>query len=98
MLIKINALEERLLETQLQLERVSNEKLIHMLSIQKCPTDKNRLGYVPPSTFDIPSTSHTIFVKPTSGDTVTARESLHPQEWIGEKLLWIGKYQSSLSL
>jgi hypothetical protein len=98
MLIKINDLEERLLETQLQLERVSNEKLIHMLSIQKCPTDKTRLGYVPPSTSDIPSTSYTIFVKPASGDTVTARESLHPQEWIREKLLWMGKYQSSLSL
>jgi hypothetical protein len=40
MLIKINNLEERLLETQLQLERVSDEKLIHMLSIQMCPTDK----------------------------------------------------------
>jgi hypothetical protein len=33
MLIKINDLEERFLETQLQLERVSDEKLIHMLSI-----------------------------------------------------------------
>jgi len=57
MLIKINDLEERLLETQLQLERVSNEKLIHMLSIQKCLTDKTGLGYVPPSTSDTPSTS-----------------------------------------
>jgi hypothetical protein len=56
MLIKINDLEERLLETQLQLERVLDEKLIHMLSIQKCPTNKTRLGYVPPSTSDIPST------------------------------------------
>jgi hypothetical protein len=57
MLIKINDLEDRLLETQLQLERVSDKKLIHMLSIQKCPTDKNGLGYVSPSTSDIPSTS-----------------------------------------
>jgi len=64
MLIKINDLEERLLETQLQLERVSNEKLIHMPSIQKFPTDKTGLGYVPPSTSDTPSTSQTIFVKP----------------------------------
>jgi len=46
------------------LERVPNEKLIHMLSIQKCPTDKTGLGYVPPSTSDILSTSQTIFVKP----------------------------------
>jgi hypothetical protein len=57
MLIKINDSEERLLETQLQLERVSNEKLIHMLSIQKCPTDKTGLGSVSPSTSDTPSTS-----------------------------------------
>jgi len=65
MLTKINNLEERLLlETQLQLERVSDEKLIHMLSIQKWPTDKIGLGYVPPSTCDIPSTFQTIFVKP----------------------------------
>jgi hypothetical protein len=63
MLIKINNLEERLLETQLQLERVSDEKLIHMLSIQMCPTDKTWLRYVPPSTSDIPSTSQTIFGK-----------------------------------
>jgi len=64
MLIKINDLEERLLETQLQLERVSDDKLTHMLSIQKCPTDKIELGYVPPSSYDTPSTSKTIFVKP----------------------------------
>jgi predicted nuclease with TOPRIM domain len=57
MLIKINDLEERLLETQFQLERVSDEKLIHMLSIQKCPTNKTGLGYVPPSTSNTPSTS-----------------------------------------
>jgi hypothetical protein len=35
MLIKINDLEERLLETQLQLEKVSDEKLTRMFSIQK---------------------------------------------------------------
>jgi hypothetical protein len=63
MLIKINDLEERLLETQLQLERVSDGKLTHMLSIQKCLTDKTRLRYVPPSTSDTSSTSQTIFVK-----------------------------------
>jgi hypothetical protein len=74
-LIKINDLEERLPETQLQLERVLDKKLIHMLSIHKCPTNKNGLGYVSPSTSDT-----------------------HPQVWIREKLLWLGKYQSSLSL
>jgi hypothetical protein len=46
------------------LERVIDEKLTHMLSIQKSPTDKIRLGYVA-SSFDIPSTSRTVFVKPT---------------------------------
>jgi len=35
-----------------------------MLSIQKSPTDKTGLGYVA-STSDIPSTSKTVFVKPT---------------------------------
>jgi len=57
MLIKINDLEERLLETPLQLERVSDDKLTHMLSIQKCPTDKIKLGYVPTSIYDTLSTS-----------------------------------------
>jgi hypothetical protein len=55
---------KKLLETQLQLERVTDEKLTHMLSIQKNPTDKTGLGYVAPP-FDIPSTSRTVFVKPT---------------------------------
>jgi hypothetical protein len=50
--------------TQLQLEGVTDEKLTHILSIQKSPTNKTGLGYVaPPSS--IPSTSKTIFVKPT---------------------------------
>jgi hypothetical protein len=46
------------------LERVTYEKLTHMLSIQKSPIDKTGLGYVAlPS--DIPSTSRIVFVKPT---------------------------------
>jgi hypothetical protein len=46
------------------LERVTDEKQTHMLSIQKSPTDKTRLGYVAhPS--DIPFISRTVFVKPT---------------------------------
>jgi hypothetical protein len=57
MLIKIIDLEDRLLETQLQLERISDEKLTHMLSIQNCPTDKTGLEYVPTSISDTPSTS-----------------------------------------
>jgi hypothetical protein len=63
MFIQINDLEERLLETQLQLERVTDEKLTHTLSIQKCPTNKTSLRYVPP-TSETPSTSKIVFVKP----------------------------------
>jgi len=73
MLIKINDLEERLLETQLQLERVTNEKLTHMLSIIKSPTDKTGLGYVTPPS-DIPSNSTTVFIIPTVPE-------LHSQSW-----------------
>jgi hypothetical protein len=63
-LLIIQELEEKLLETQLQLERVTDEKLTRMLSIQKSPTDKVGLRYVAPSS-DAPSTSKTIFVRPT---------------------------------
>jgi hypothetical protein len=63
-LLKIQELEERLLETHLQLERVTDEKLTRMLSIQKSPTDKIGLGYTASSS-DAPSSSKTLFVKPT---------------------------------
>jgi hypothetical protein len=63
LLRKIQELKEKLLETQLQLERVTNEKLTRMLSIQKSPTDKTGLGYVAPPS-DTPSTSLIVFVKP----------------------------------
>jgi chromosome segregation ATPase len=59
LLHRIQELEEKLLEMQLQLERVTDEKLTRMLSIHKSPTDKTGLGYV------APSTSKTVFVKPT---------------------------------
>jgi hypothetical protein len=62
LLHRIQELEDKLLETQLQLERVTDEKLTHMLSIQKSPTDKTGLGYVAPSS-DAPSTSKIVFVK-----------------------------------
>jgi hypothetical protein len=62
LLRKIQELEEKLLETQFQLERVTHEKLTHMLSIQTSLTDKTGLGYVA-SPSDIPSTSRTVFVK-----------------------------------
>jgi hypothetical protein len=62
LLLRIQELEEKLLETQLQLERLIDEKLTRMLSIQKSPTDKTGLGYVAPSS-EAPSTSKTVFVK-----------------------------------
>jgi hypothetical protein len=62
LLLRIQELEEKLLETQLQLERVTDEKLTRMLSIQKSPTDKTGLEYVAPSS-DAPSTSKIVFVK-----------------------------------
>jgi len=46
------------------LERVTDEKLTHILSIQKSPKYKTGLGYVTPPS-DIPSTSRIVFVKPT---------------------------------
>jgi hypothetical protein len=64
LLLKVQELEEKLLETQLHLERVTDEKLTHMLSIQKSPNDKTGLGYVAPSS-DVPFSSKTVFVKPT---------------------------------
>jgi hypothetical protein len=63
LLHKIQELEEKLLETQLQLERVTDEKLTRMLSIQKSQTDKTGLGYVAPPS-DTPFTSRSVFVKP----------------------------------
>jgi hypothetical protein len=64
LLLKVQELEEKLLETQLQLDKVTDEKLTRMLSIQKSPNDKTGLGYVASSS-DIPSSSKTVFVKPT---------------------------------
>jgi seryl-tRNA synthetase len=63
LLLKIQDLREKLLETQLHLERITDEKLTHMLSIQKSPTDKTELGYIASSS-NIPFTSRTTFVKP----------------------------------
>jgi hypothetical protein len=73
LLHKIQDLEEKLLETQLQLERVTDEKLTRMLSIHKSPTNKNGLGYVAPSS-DTPSTSSTVFVKPAVPEPLPAVE------------------------
>jgi len=63
LLHRIQELKEKLLETQLQLERVIDEKLTRMLSIQQSPTDKIGLVYVAPAS-DTLFTSKTVFVKP----------------------------------
>jgi len=67
LLLRIQELKEKLLEAQLKLERVTDEKLTCMLSIQKSPTDETGLGYVAPPT-NTPSTSKTIFLKPAVPD------------------------------
>jgi hypothetical protein len=64
LLHKIQELDEKLLETHLRLERVTDEKLTRILSIQKSPNDKTGLRYLASSS-DIPSSSKTVFVKPT---------------------------------
>jgi len=75
----VQELEEKLLETQLQLERVTDEKLTRMLSIQKSPNDKTGLGYVASSS-DIPSSSKTVFVKPTVPELPPAVEDKHKEK------------------
>jgi len=52
LLLRIQELEEKLLQIQLQLERVTDEKLTHMLSIQKSPTDKTI--FLKPAVLDPP--------------------------------------------
>jgi len=65
------------------LEKVIDEKLTHMLSIQKSPTDKTSLGYVAPP-FDIPSTSDTVFVKPTVPEPLPTIEDKRKDESNGD--------------
>jgi len=79
MLIKITDLEEKLLETELRKERLTDEKLTHMLSVQKSPTNKTGIGYVA-------STSKTAFVKPTV-------PSLYQPAWIRERLSLVKMFQ-----
>jgi hypothetical protein len=57
-------LEDELVSAQLQLERITDNKLIQMLFEEKCSSDKIGLGYIASGT-DIASTSKTMFVKPT---------------------------------
>jgi hypothetical protein len=63
---KIKCLEDELIESQMQLEKFSNDKLVQMLKGQKCSSDKTGLGFdkFAGSSSHIPSTSKTVFVKP----------------------------------
>jgi len=45
MIEKIKCLEEELIESQVQLEKFSNDKLVQMLKGQKCSSDKTSLGF-----------------------------------------------------
>jgi hypothetical protein len=64
LLQKNKNLEDELIEAHLKLERITDSKLTQMLSVQKSSSNKTSLGYVA-SSFDITSTSKTVFVKPT---------------------------------
>jgi predicted nuclease with TOPRIM domain len=77
LLLKIQDLKEKLLETQLRLEKVTDEKLTHMLSIQKSPTNKTGLGYVASSS-DIPSLLRQFLSSSQS-------PSPYPSAWIKER-------------
>jgi hypothetical protein len=79
LLLKIQELEEKLLETQLQLDRVTDEKLTRMLSIQKSPRDKTGLGYVASSS-DIPSSLKTVFVTPIVPELPPVIEDKHKEK------------------
>jgi len=63
---KIKCLEDKLMESQMQLENFSNDKLVQMLKGQKCSSDKTGLGFDKSvsSSSNIVSTSKTVFVKP----------------------------------
>jgi hypothetical protein len=65
------------------LKRVTDEKLTHMLSIQKSLTDKTGLGYVA-SSFDIPSTSMTCFFKPTVPEPPTTMRDKQKEAICGD--------------
>jgi hypothetical protein len=42
---RIKILEEELIESQVSLEKISNDKLVQMLKGQKCSFDKSGLGF-----------------------------------------------------
>jgi hypothetical protein len=62
---KIKCLEDELIESRMQLEKFSNDKLVQMLKDQKCSFDKTGLGFDKFAAFSsyIASTFKTIFVK-----------------------------------
>jgi vacuolar-type H+-ATPase subunit I/STV1 len=61
---RIRSLENELIESQVQLEKFSNDKLVQMLKGQKCSSDKTCLGFDKSIVSNIAFSSKTIFVKP----------------------------------
>jgi hypothetical protein len=61
---RIRSLENELIESQVQLEKFSNDKLVQMLKGQKCSSDKTCLGFDKSVFSNIAFSSKTIFVKP----------------------------------
>jgi hypothetical protein len=71
---KIKCLEDELIESHMQLEKFSNEKLVQMLKGQKCSFDKTGLRFDKSvaSSYNIASTSKAVFVKPEMAEPQVA--------------------------
>jgi hypothetical protein len=89
MLFKITDLEEKLLEAQLQIESITNERLTQMLSVQKCPTDKRQDSSMLPLLLMFPLKLY--LLSPQS-------PSLHSPVWTRERLSLMEKIQLLRSL
>ena len=70
---KTKKLEAELFQVRAQLERTSSAKLDEMLSIQKSASDRTGLGY-DFSSFNIASTSATVFVPPNNNVEIENNE------------------------
>jgi hypothetical protein len=68
LLQKITDLEDKLMDAQLQLEKLSENNIARMLTGQKCSSDKTGLGYVATDSSNIATTSRTVFLKPSGSE------------------------------
>jgi hypothetical protein len=69
---RIKNLEDELIESQLQLERFSYDKLIQMLKGRKHSSDKSGLGFDKYVASNIASSSKTVIVKPKIAEPLDA--------------------------